>query len=245
MKQLEFPKKVIVSEHTTLLRNLSKSQKKFYLGFLNKLIKIYKKAGKKRVVVALCGPTGSGKSVLAELTRQLAKQRNLKFSVQQISQDGYHFPNSYLRSHLKNKRTLKEFKGRYDTYDVVKLKKHLKMFLNGKNITFPGYSRKTHEPFKEGVKISESNVLLLVEGIWLLYDKGRWKSTSKLFDYSFYIKADKNKVKSKVIERLRRGGRTLKSAKKHYDESDAKNFDLIEKSSVNVNKILKPYYKIK
>lgn len=245
MNRIKFPKKLLVSSRIVNFHKFSRNQQKFYLQFVHKLIKIHTHSKKNRVIICICGPTGSGKSVLGVLAKHIAQQMNLPFRFELISQDAYHYPNKYLLSHFDKGQSLKDFKGRYDTYDTIKLKKHLERFVGGSSVTFPIYSRKIHEPIAKGITVNEKNVLLLIEGIWLLHGKDSWQKMSKLYDFSFFIKANKKKVKDRVIQRHFNGGKTLAEAKRHYNESDAINFNLIMQSKSKADTILQPYYELK
>src|SRR3989344_5574116 len=123
MKKIVFRQSITASELDIQFGKISLKRKKFYLGFLKKLERVYRGQGKDRVIVALCGPTGSGKSVLASVIEDLAGQMQLPFRLAVVAQDGFHYRNSYLK-----RKNLRIFKGRYDTYGAKKLQSLLKQF---------------------------------------------------------------------------------------------------------------------
>lgn len=242
---VKFPRTVTASERSTYVGNVTSKVEKHYLNFINELTSIYEKLGKKRVVVGICGPSGAGKSVFTAIVKNLADQMKLPYEIKIVNQDAFHHYNKYLLSHFYKGVPLKEYKGRYDTYDVAKFRRLLKLFRFGKMVSFPVYSRTIHEPIDNKIRITKPNALLLVEGIWLLYDKKPWTNFGKLFDYTFFITAEKSKVRDNVIRRHHKGGKSIADATAHFNRSDSVNFDLIMKTKSKANEILKPYYNIK
>lgn len=118
LSDLKFPGTIEVTGqeiNTSILKN---HQREKYLELFKRILTIYESAQKPRVVIGLIGPTGSGKSVIASLFKHLATQLTLPFHFETVGIDAYHYPNSFLLSHEFSGKSLKDFKGRFDTYDV-------------------------------------------------------------------------------------------------------------------------------
>ncbi|HEX4350786.1 MAG TPA: hypothetical protein VH251_10370, partial [Verrucomicrobiae bacterium] len=172
---LIFPTSLTVTEQTIDISGFTQRQKAFYLNLFWETVSIYQAAKKSRVAIGIAGPTGAGKSVVSMLFKELAEQARLPFAFESVTIDAYHYPNSHLLSHFSGGATLKQFKGRFDTYDVTALARDLKAFTSGENVSFPAYSRKLHDPVPNSIGITNPATLLVVEGLWLLYDKGGWE----------------------------------------------------------------------
>jgi pantothenate kinase len=241
---LKIPTSLTVTEQTIDISGFTGRQKAFYLDLFQETVRLYHAAGKARVVIGIAGPTGAGKSVVAVLFKELAKQAGLGFAFESVTIDAYHYPNSYLLSHFSEGRPLKQVKGRFDTYDVAGLVKDLKNFAAGQNVSFPVYSRKLHDPVSNGISITMPATLLVVEGLWLLFDRGGWEQVRPLLDFCYFIESDQERTRQAVLKRHMTGGRTPEDAARHYDEVDGRNSDLVLQTRHRADKVIAPYYLI-
>ena len=233
-----------VTEQTIDISGFTRRQQAFYLDLFWETVGIYHAAKKARVAIGMTGPTGAGKSVVAVLFQELAKQAHLPFVFEAITIDAYHFPNQFLLSHYSDGAPLKQVKGRFDTYDVAALARDLKSFAAGENTAFPAYSRKLHDPVPNSIMIRSPAALLLVEGLWLLSNLGDWGPVRPLLDYCYFIDADKTRTRQAVIRRHVTGGRSAEDAARHYEQVDGRNSDLTMQTRHMADKIIPPYYLI-
>ena len=241
---ISFPTSLPVTDQEIDLTGLSSAQKDFYLKLFEDVAELYRSSGKARFVLGIAGPTGAGKSVVAVLLKELARQAGLPFAVEAITMDAYHFPNAHLLSHFSEGEPLKKVKGRFDTYDPAALARDLQNFSAGKTVGFPAYSRKLHDPVQNAFVIEAPNVLLILEGLWLLYDKAGWEKIGPLLDYAIFIEADAARAKGPVLQRHMRGGRTAADAERHYESVDAKNSELVLTTRPRADKVIPPYYSL-
>lgn len=243
--EFTFPASLQVTEQQVDLSAISGQQKTFYLNLFSELVDVYAAAKKTRVVVGIAGPTGAGKSVVAILFKELSKQASLPFIVEAITIDAYHYPNQFLLSHFSAGEPLKQVKGRFDTYNPAALAGDLRAFSSGQSVSFPAYSRKLHDPVQNAIQVEARNVLLIVEGLWLLYDQAGWEEIRPLLDYSIFIDADPARAREPVLKRHVQGGRTLEDAERHYESVDAKNAELVLATKPRANKVIPAYYSIR
>jgi hypothetical protein len=243
-REIKFPASLEVTEQRIDLSAFSKRQKDFYLNLFSEMADVYKARNKCRVVIGIAGPTGAGKSVVAVLLKEMAKQAGLPFVLESITIDAYHYPNSYLNTHFSGGEPLKKAKGRFDTYNVKELAKDIKAFALGGTVFFPTYSRKLHDPVKNSIVASAKETLLIVEGLWLLYDKAGWEKVGGLLDYAIFIDSDKERTREAVLKRHITGGRTLEEAAKYYEDVDGRNHDLVLTTKPRANKIIPAYYAV-
>jgi pantothenate kinase len=226
------------------LSPLTKGQKDFYLRLFSEVVEIYKAKKKPRVVIGFAGSPGAGKSVVAVLLQNMARQSGLPFVVECITVDAYHFPNEFLLSHFSGGKPLKQVKGRFDTYDAKALAQDLKAFSAGETVSFPIYSRKLHDPVKNGVVVEAKEALLIVEGQWLLFDRAGWEEVGPRLDYAIFIDSDPVRAKEPVLKRHMAGGRSWEDASRHYELVDARNSVLVLATKGKANKVIPPYYSI-
>ncbi len=238
MNGLEFPTSVLVTEQEVDCTLLSPAKREFIERFVRDLAERYEREGGRRIF-GIAGPSGSGKSFLSVLAQTLMPQVSPEVRVVPVSIDAYHYPNEYLASKPSERGTLKEVKGRYDTYDVSALAYDLSEYKRGgTSVRFPLYSRKLHEPVPGAVKVEDGPTLLLIEGLWLLYEKGGWGELRPLFDRIVYLDDDPGMLRERTIARHMKGGRAAEDATAHYDESDAANRVQVEATRARADEVL-------
>ena len=242
---VSFPKTLNVTEQEINISHLTETQKQFYVDLFKEIVRFFQSKKKLRVIVGIAGPAGAGKSVLVEMFREITKQRPLPFRFEAVGIDAFHYPNDFLLTNLSEEEPLKNHKGRFDTYDVKKLSEALKNFSLGYGVSLPTYSRETHDPVENAVVITKGEpALLIVEGLWVLYDKDAWDKVGKLLDFSIFLDADKERVRNGVLDRHVRGGRTAQNAAEYYEANEAQNFALIMQTKKRANKIIPSYYDV-
>jgi|SRR5262245_25060333 len=239
---LTFPESVVVTDQVIDTSTVGPRKQQAFIGLFRHILELYQVAGVPRYVVGLVGPTGSGKSVIASLFNHFSLQLKLPFRFASIGIDAYHFTNRYLNAHTVAGAAMKTFKGRYDTYDAGKLARALIAFRAGQHVRFPVYSRATHDPVEHVIDIPERNVLLLVEGLWLLHETPEWDQIRSLLDHAIFMEARKDKVRPAVIKRHVEGGRAVDDAANYYDTVDANNFDLVMKTKTRADEIIPSYF---
>lgn len=240
LSDIVFPHTVKVTEQIIDISHLTAEQKTTYLNLFSDIVTTYKNSGKDRMVIGLTGPTGSGKSVTAAILMEISKQAHIPIQFATITVDAFHYPNEYLLSHTaQDGKTLKEYKGRPETYDTAKLTKALQDFSDGGELSLPSYSRLAHDPVENTVFISDKKSLLLIEGLWLLYDKNGWREVSKHIPFCYYIETEKDQTRAGTIERHIRGGKTPEEAAAHFDRVDGPNFHLMATTRVHAHKIIR------
>lgn len=240
--KINFPTSLNVTDQSVDISMLTENQKQYYINLLKEIIEIYTDKQKTRLVVGFAGPSGAGKSVTVQILKELSQQISLNFKIETMGIDAYSYKNSFLLTNFDGGKSLKDYKGRYDTYDVAKLIKDLQCFCKGEKVSIPVYSRKTHDPIENFTTIHCDNILLLVEGLWLLSEKNNWERVRDFLDFTFFVSADKDKSRELTIKRHSLGGRSLEDSSLYYEAVDVKNFDLVIGNREEADKIIQSYY---
>jgi putative kinase len=239
MDDVKFPEQVTVTDQVVDCTAMSDTKKAFVVDFTRHIIAFFKERGLKRSTIGIAGPSGSGKSFLSVLAAEIGKQLTEDIDIVPVSIDAFHFPNNYLESTIKDGTTLKEVKGRYDTYDVPALISRLEEFKAGARVHFPIYSRVLHEPVADSIAITHDKpTLLIIEGLWLLYDKGGWGNVRPFLDKTYYIDDTEAESRERTLKRHMMGGRAPEDAEWHYEESDLKNRALVVRTKLIADGVL-------
>lgn len=223
------PNEVVVTDQVVKISDFSESWKNKVVLLTEDIFKRYRESGKKRYIVVFAGPSGSGKSTTAEVVRILLEKILQGVEVLSVGQDGYHYSQDYLnKNYDENNDSLSKHKGRYDSFDVTRIKNDLESFRHGKSVTFPVYSRKTHDPIEAGSLCGEGNPSIIIfDGLWLLYNRFPWIDLLPLYDLKVFFRSDPDELRKNTIDRHVRGGKTHDEAKIFYDQSDSINTKLI------------------
>ncbi len=198
---------------------------------------------KKRLMVAVVGPPGSGKSFFAAQVAWMADKGFIPGSnAIALPMDGFHYP-----GHVLNQKTLllrngeripmKNCKGAPETIDVEALHATLERIrLGNEKLVWPDYDRKLHDVVPNGIRISSTHNLILVEGNYLLVKVPPYKGISDIFDLRIYVEAPGPTIVTNLMNRHIEGGKTVEQAKDWVRRIDLPNARLVEgtRSSADV-----------
>lgn len=176
-----------------------------------------------RFVVFLAGPPGAGKTALAGLWEQLARQASIAVSLQRLSMDGFHYPNRVLDSrsiHVDGVEIpLRRLKGRPESFDLPALRQSLDAIRAGEAVRWPRYDRTLHDPVPDAIAVLREGVLV-VEGLYLLLDQPGWDQLRTRADYGVFLDCPEDLLRDDVVARKQRQGRSFEDAAAHWDLVD-------------------------
>jgi pantothenate kinase len=224
-----FPETIIVNDMTVNLEEFSNYWRENIVHIAEQILTRYKQSHEERFIVAIGGASGSGKSVSSAVLEHLLNKIQSDVKVLSIGQDGYHFRQDYLENTLDGKgEQLSEHKGRYDSFDIDHLKKDLENFKLGAELSFPLYSRKIHNPIPNSISCSSKKTIIILEGLWLLYNEKPWNDLLSLYDFRIFIHASDEIRKNNTINRHIKGHEhSAEEAEKFYNESDLINAQIL------------------
>lgn len=192
------------------------------------------RAGKERLMVAIIGPPGAGKSTCAEhLVTTINATCDGRAAI--FPMDGYHFDDAVLEA-----RGLLSRKGAPDTFDVGGLHNMLqRLRLNEEEeIAVPVFDR-TLEIARAGARIIPRDVgLLIVEGNYLLLDSPPWSTLRSLFDISVSIRVDEDELRRRLMERWRSHGIEPEEILAKVEANDLPNGLMVLEQSFDTNYVI-------
>ena len=182
---------------------------------LQQLAKIHADNPQRRTIVFLCAPPGTGKSTLTTFWEYLCAQDPCLPEIQTLPMDGFHHYNSWLDAH-----NLRAYKGAPETFDVGKLAQNLRQIREGEGC-WPQYDRQKHDPVEAAITVTAP--IVIVEGNWLLRDDERWRALAAFCDYSLFIRAPANALRTRLVGRKLAGGLSRADAEAFYERTDGPN----------------------
>lgn len=192
----------------------------------------------KRYLVAVAGPPGAGKSVFAEHLHFMIDKGVLHKDAHTVAlpMDGFHFPNSYLKTHTfrlpgGTEIHLSSMKGTPETFDVTRLRGNLQALINRPEyVLWPAYSRQVHDVVPDKFKVHSSVNLVIVEGNYLLVNRGPFAGLPEMFDLKIYVDAPAPKIIANLVDRHIQSGKSMEDAKEWVKRIDLPNARLAESS---------------
>lgn len=180
-----------------------------------------------RVIVALAGAPGSGKStVAATLAERLNAGRPDLAAV--LAMDGYHYDDLLLVPQGKRAR-----KGAPDTFDVAGLR-HVLGRLRAADeaaVAVPVFDRSI-EIARAGARLIGRDVrIIIVEGNWLLLGQEPWSSLRPLFDLTVLIEVPEAVLRQRLTARWQGYGLTPDQIAQKLEGNDLPNARLVAAQS--------------
>jgi pantothenate kinase len=177
-----------------------------------------------RVIVGIAGAPGAGKSTIAaELVAHLGPTAVL------LPMDGFHLPQAELRRLGRRERM-----GAPDTFDVdgllatlAALRRPGSFRNDGDPVTAPGFNREIEEPVPDAISISPSFRKVIVEGNYLLLERGGWGAVAPLLDATYFVQLDDGIRLERLIARHVRFGKSPADARAWATGPDEANARII------------------
>ncbi|WP_194756768.1 uridine kinase [Aliidiomarina indica] len=163
----------------------------------------------KTTIIAIAGPSASGKSLFAstvyqELVAELGGER-----ISVLSEDAYYRDQSHLSL---DQRVLTNY-DHPSAFEHELLTKHLQQLRDGNAVDMPQYSYKEHTRLEQTIQVTPARVIL-VEGILLLCDP----RLREQFDISVFMDTPLDICLLRRINRdIERRGRSLSSITEQYE----------------------------
>jgi pantothenate kinase len=169
-----------------------------------------------RLVVAIVGAPGAGKSTLAEaLAAQIA-------GAVVVPMDGFHLDNAVLCA-----RGLLDRKGAPDTYDVAGFAALLARLRVEQEVVIPLFERARDVAVAGAVVIGPDAQVLLVEGNYLLLADGAWASLRPFWDVTIALDVPLAVLEARLVQRWRDHGLAADAAQARAMGNDIPNARLV------------------
>ncbi|GGM13873.1 nucleoside/nucleotide kinase family protein [Dactylosporangium sucinum] len=182
----------------------------------------YARGREGRTVVGICGPPAAGKSTLSTA---LADALNVHDGLSSVAvpMDGFHLSNVEL-----DRLGLTERKGAPETFDAAGFVHLLRRLRAMEELVYaPSYSRTLHESIGGVIPVPASVRVIVVEGNYLLLDRGPWALVRELIDLALYLDAPDEVRQDSLVRRQLARGLDLERAHDWVFRSDERNAAVI------------------
>lgn len=173
-----------------------------------------------RVLVAIAGPPGAGKSTISEALVASFTDAAV------LPMDGFHLDNDTLRD-----RGLLHRKGAPQTFDTAGLQDLLTRIQGGGAVSVPTFDRAADCVVPDGGQISADTRIVLVEGNYLLLDAPGWTDLQRFWDLTIAIDVPFEELERRLVKRWLDHGLSETDAIKRAHENDLKNARLVKDQS--------------
>lgn len=187
--------------------------------------------GLRRIVVALAGAPGAGKSMLSE--RLLAALPAGEAAL--VPMDGFHFDNAVL-----DQMGMRNRKGAPETFDYAGLAATLWRIRSGEGpVAVPVFDRKADLARAGAAIVPTDTRFVLIEGNYLLLDRAPWSGLASFFDLTIFIEVPLAELEHRLLARWRDFGRGEEAARAWVEGNDLPNARLVIEGSRSADIIWK------
>lgn len=179
-----------------------------------------------RIIIALAGPPGVGKSTMAAL---LADALDGHGGAAVVPMDGFHFDNEVLAA-----RGLLPRKGAPATFDVGGLVNLLERLRSNTEdaVAIPVFDRTLELSRASARVISSKTRVLIVEGNYLLLDVPPWSRLRPFFDLTVMLVANRETLRERLVARWLHHGFQPEEALAKAEANDLPNADTVLTGSI-------------
>ncbi len=185
------------------------------------------------LVVGIAGPPAAGKTTFADaLARALSRVPGRRVAA--LPMDGFHLDDATLRA-----RGIHAFKGREDTFDAAGFVRLLgRVRGGGYGFHWPTFSRAREAVAPDGLWIGEPPDVAVVEGNYLLLDRGPWAEVRAMLDLALFVDAPEPVLTERLLARHAEGGRTPAEARAKAEGTDLPNMRTIRETAARADLVL-------
>ncbi|MCZ4073512.1 nucleoside triphosphate hydrolase [Agrobacterium sp. LMR679] len=181
----------------------------------------------RRVMIAIAGAPGSGKSTIAECVVD-ALNAGEGVSAALFPMDGFHYDDAVLEEMKR-----RAFKGAIDTFDAHGLRHMLERLKANEDdvVAVPVFDRAIEIARAGGRLIPQSVDIIVCEGNYLLAGQSPWDRLKPIFDLTIFVDVDEDDLRARLRDRWRSFGLGEDEINRKVEENDLPNGRFITSTS--------------
>lgn len=187
-----------------------------------------------RLIIAIAGAPGSGKSTIAERVVDLICESGTSAAL--FPMDGYHYDDAVLEAMGR-----RAFKGAIDTFDAHGLRHMLERLKANEDdvIAVPVFDRSI-EIARAGARLIPQSVQIIVcEGNYLLARQSPWDRLKPIFDLTVFVDVETADLRERLRSRWRGFGLDEAEINRKVEENDLPNGAFITQTAAEPDLRLK------
>jgi pantothenate kinase len=178
-----------------------------------------------RLLIAVAGPPGSGKTTSTTAIAALINAKTSSSIATVVSMDGFHWPRSYLDK-LANREEAYIRRGAPWTFDaesIVALVHQLRTA--DADVCAPTFDHAAKDPVANGLLVPAMSKIVFLEGNYLLVDENPWCKVKELVDMCWLVTVDQDVARLRVASRHVAAGieKDMENALGRVDRNDTLN----------------------
>lgn len=194
-----------------------------------------KALGQARLIIAVAGPPGSGKTTIANKVVEYASKASNGPSIASISADGFHLSRKTLQS-LPNSQEAMARRGAPWTFDGVAaadLAVQLRTQAGRTAVSAPTFDHAIKDPVPNGAVVPPETEICIFEGNYLLSDEEPWRAIGDLADDRWLVRVDSGTARQRLATRHLRAGieKNMEDAIKRAERNDMVNGEYVMRHS--------------
>lgn len=173
----------------------------------------------RRVMIAIAGAPGSGKSTIAEHVVDVLNAGE-GVSAALFPMDGFHYDDAVLEEMKR-----RPFKGAIDTFDAHGLRHMLERLKANEDdkVAVPVFDRAIEIARAGGRLIPQSVDIIVCEGNYLLASQSPWDRLKQIFDLTVFVDVDEDDLRARLRDRWRSFGLGEDEINRKVEENDLPN----------------------
>jgi pantothenate kinase len=184
----------------------------------------------RRILIALAGLPGSGKSTVAARLADAVNTHAGAGVMVALGMDGFHFSKAELARFPDPAEALKR-RGAPWTFDAAALAQRLQDLRDShQSVLWPDFEHGVGDPVADAITVLPSTRIVLVEGLYLLHDDHGWQH-AHLFDECWYLNVPMDIAMERLVQRhMAANHQSREVAMQRLAVNDRLNADIVQKS---------------
>jgi pantothenate kinase len=182
-----------------------------------------------RLLVAIAGPPGAGKSTAAaELVSRIGS------GAQAVPMDGFHYDDAVLIA-----RGLRQVKGAPETFDVAGFLHLLRRLRDEDEIAIPLFDRDLELSRGAAGILTVEDRILVIEGNYLLLRETPWDQVSGQVDLTVWLDVPETELDRRLVDRWAHFGKSPEAARAWIDNNDMPNIRRVTQGSAPADYVIR------